>query len=87
MNCPKPETPLPWRASTDEVFSGDERVAACDGENSTVADLNAAYIAHAANAFPHLVRALEAIINQTNSIVTLVIAEDALAIAREEVKP
>ena len=60
----KPATALPWRPWTrrihHEVFSGDVIVAQvrqCTGPNGST-HLDAAYIAHAANAYPQLIAAL-----------------------------
>lgn len=64
--CMKPITPaelspLPWRADESVVFSGSTDLTVALSPALTKEDdyQNAAYIAHAANCFPELVKALE----------------------------
>lgn len=69
----KPATPLPWETSTNQHQQWD--VCAADA-GDMVADLmgcdgqeqNAAYIAHAANAYPRLVVALQRIVNDGDAL-------------------
>jgi hypothetical protein len=81
---PKPATPLPWRVKAPGCVINQRggMVAAIFYDN------DAPYIVNAANAFPHLIAALEVAsgdlgINNTS----LTYVRHALAIARWEVKP
>lgn len=63
----KPATPLPWREARageigTNVLAGEQIVASTDTHRYTAGERelqNAAYIAHACNAYPRLVAALE----------------------------
>lgn len=72
----KPATPLPWKKSlgmpcrhpyylirTDEETHAMRSVAKVDIAARGGSDIDAAYIAHAANAYPKLVEALRAIVS------------------------
>lgn len=81
---PTPATPLPWTE-----FKPRNTVYGKHGEPVTschyAADM--AYIVHAANAFPHLVAALEAMLRDDHFGLASSGARHALAIARGEVAP
>ena len=58
-----PGTPLPWRVIDDGETFYIEQVVEPDGDIAMSWDKqNAAYVVHAANAYPHLVAALHAIL-------------------------
>ena len=78
MTANKPATPLPWSispdgrkwiycdATKDHIFLGNA-VTKTDGDDE-IAVPNAAYIAHAANAYPKLVAALREYVNVVESV-------------------
>ena len=61
MTAQKPATALPWELSDQIASDGDRWIKGGDDVGTTVARIegdDAAYIAHAANAYPALVAAL-----------------------------
>lgn len=75
---PKPATPLPWPTYATAL-------------RSVMEQQDAVYIVHTANAFPHLVAALEMVAGFRKRPNPLIgnpeLAQRALAIARGETKP
>jgi hypothetical protein len=82
MTYLKPVTPLPWRNSRGHIFGSNGCDVARHPEDFD-------YLVHAANAFPHLVRALEKAWRDSRGLTkeTWDALERALAIASGEVTP
>lgn len=67
----KPATPLPWHIEESSIIrSGGKSLAKTyrGGQGNILADTDAAYIVHAANAYPKLIKALRKIIAGWNAI-------------------
>ena len=83
-------TPLPWKLSEKvehRVIPGDGNegftIARCSGFSTAEAKAHAAYVLHAANLFPDLVKALERISNGNDVGRMSEWAQDALTRAKE----
>lgn len=74
MTYPTPATPLPWHGHKADITA----------VRSVMGSQDTRYIVHAANAFPHLVAALEEIAKGNTEATKLSLR--ALAIARGELK-